>query len=186
MVGEKVWDRRAVFLDRDGVIVVPEFRNGRSYAPTSLKALAIFPDAPAALKQLKAAGFLLIVVTNQPDVGAGRISRETLDEMHKKLRSQLPLDDIYACMHTREMGCSCRKPQPGMLVAAARKWGLDFSGSYLIGDRGSDIEAARAVGCRSVFIDYNYCEAETILPDFRVGKISEAATIILNESQRGT
>lgn len=186
MVGQKGRGRRAVFLDRDGVIVVPEFRDGRSFAPTDLENFEIYPDAPAALEQLKAAGFLLIVVTNQPDVGAGRISRETLDGMHKKLRSQLPLDGIYACMHTRDMGCTCRKPQSGMLVAAAHKWGLDFSNSYLIGDRSSDMEAARAVGCRSIFVEHNYHETETILPDYRVASISEAVIIVVRESQRAS
>jgi D-glycero-D-manno-heptose 1,7-bisphosphate phosphatase len=149
-----------------------------------LEDFEIFPDAPAALEELKAAGFLLIVVTNQPDVGAGKLSREILNQMHEQMRLRLPLDDIYVCIHTREAGCSCRKPQPGMLIAAARKWGLDLSNSYLIGDRSSDIEAARAVGCRSIFIDHNYRETVINSPDFRVGKMSEAASIVVRDSRR--
>lgn len=174
--------RRAVFLDRDGVIVVPDFRDGRSYAPTTLEDFEIFPDAPAALRLLKEAGFLLILVTNQPDVGAGRINKETLDEMHKKLRLKLPLDDVYVCMHTRQDDCICRKPRPGMLVAAAHKWGIDFSRSYLIGDRSSDLEAAEATGCGSVLIDYDYDEGVSIQPDFRVKTIAESVKIILHDS----
>jgi D-glycero-D-manno-heptose 1,7-bisphosphate phosphatase len=150
---------RAVFLDRDGVLVVPEFRDGRSYAPRQLENFAINPDARSCLDRLQAAGFALVVVTNQPDVGAGRISLDVLDAMHVRLREALPVDEIVVCPHTRADLCDCRKPNPGMLVAAAERHGIDLTRSFMVGDRASDTEAGEAAGCRTAFLDLAY-EAE--------------------------
>jgi len=112
--------KRAVFLDRDGVLVVPEMRNGRSYAPRSIEAFRICPQAAEALARLKAAGYLLIVVTNQPDIGNGLVSVEVVNEMHRLMTQALPIDRIEMCPHSQSEGCNCRKPKPGMLINAAR------------------------------------------------------------------
>ena len=108
---------RAVFLDRDGVLTRALVRDGKAYAPVTPAEMEIEADAPAALARLKAAGFLLIIVTNQPDVARGVTRREDVEAMHAILRAALPLDDVFVCYHDNADACDCRKPQPGMLLA---------------------------------------------------------------------
>jgi D-glycero-D-manno-heptose 1,7-bisphosphate phosphatase len=172
----------AVFLDRDGVIVVPEFRDGRSFAPTTLASFRLYPDAAAQLGRLKEAGYRLIVVSNQPDVGKGIIASDVLDAMNEKLLAALPLDLIKICTHAQAETCACRKPKPGMLLAAADEIGVDFSRSFIIGDRASDIEAGAAAGCATVFIDLGYTEAPPMNANFTVRSLAEGVDAILNHS----
>ena len=177
--------RPAVFLDRDGVLTIPEFRHGRSFAPLTLEDFSIYPEAPAAVQRLSEAGFLLIVVTNQPDVAYGRIQRETLEEMHRKLHSLLCLDDIQVCSHGREDKCNCRKPLPGMIARAANRLNVDLANSFLIGDRASDIEAGRSAGCRTVFVDRYYTsEPKPEDPDFICSDVAQAADWILSLEEK--
>jgi D-glycero-D-manno-heptose 1,7-bisphosphate phosphatase len=176
----RVVRRKAVFLDRDGVIVIPEFRDGRSFAPVRLQDYRFYPEALAALSRLKSAGYLLIVVTNQPEVGRGRIPEEVLAEMHRRLLASLPVDFVKVCRHTAEDRCSCRKPKPGMLLEAACECGILLSDSYMVGDRATDVEAGHAAGCRTVFIDLGYTGEPS--PDgasFTVTSIDHAADVIL-------
>lgn len=173
--------RPAIFLDRDGVIVVPEFRNGRSYAPTTLDAFEMYSDALEALTALKNAGYVLVVVTNQPDIGNGVLDPAIVEAMHDRLLAALPIDLIVTCPHTRADACECRKPKPGMLLDAAAKLHIALDRSVMIGDRDSDIEAARAAGCRAVFIDLDYeAEPKPRRPDFRVRNLREASLAILS------
>jgi len=179
---------RAVFLDRDGVLVVPEMRNGRGYAPRSLAAFRIYPDAAESLARLKAAGYLLVVVTNQPDIGNGLVSADVVDEMHRLLAQALPIDRIEMCPHSQSEGCDCRKPKPGMLISAARHYGIDLAASVMVGDRFSDMEAGRAAGCRTVFMDLDdVSEVKPMPADFAARSIAEAADVILSAmpSNRG-
>ena len=132
-----------VFLDRDGVINIPEFRDGRSYAPKQLIDFNYFPDTKAALVKLKTAGFLTVIITNQPDVGNNLTPRTVVEAMHQKMRDELPIDHIEVCYHSQKDQCDCRKPKPGMLLNADKKFNIDFKKSYLIGDRSSDIEAGK-------------------------------------------
>lgn len=148
--------RKAVFLDRDGVLVIPEFANGRSYAPRSLDRFKFYPEARDCLDQLKAWGYFLVVVTNQPDVGTGHLSLATLNEMHKRMTAELQIDHINVCTHTSQDACDCRKPRPGMLVQAAEQYGINCQDSFMVGDRRSDILAGAAVGCKTIFIDHGY------------------------------
>lgn len=172
--------RPAVFLDRDGVLVVPEFRDGRSYAPTQLEKLVLYQDAAPALEALKAEGYLLVVVTNQPDINAGKVPAETVAEMHRRLKADLPVDAVYMCPHTRTENCDCRKPAAGMLRQAGAKFGIDLDSSFMIGDRVSDVEAGRSAGCRTIFIDLGYTsEPRPQNADWTVFSISEAASLVL-------
>jgi D-glycero-D-manno-heptose 1,7-bisphosphate phosphatase len=174
-----------VFLDRDGVIVVPEFRDGRSFAPKQLEDYAFYPGARENLGRLKAAGFLLVVVTNQPDVGKGIVPREVADEMHRRIRDELPVDAIKACFHTQHDNCACRKPRAGMLTEAAAELGVSFASSFMVGDRASDVEAGEAVGCRTVFIDLDYAaEKKPRGATFTVKSLREATDAILNAARR--
>ena len=171
---------RAVFLDRDGVIVTPEFREGRSFAPRTLDAFRLYESAPESLRSLKDAGFLLVVVTNQPDVGNGLMPLATLEDMHRRMRAALPIDDIGVCTHTRDDGCSCRKPLPGMLTSAARALGIALDRSFMIGDRESDVAAGRAAGCQTVFIDLDYAaEPKPRDAHFTVRSLQQATACIL-------
>jgi D-glycero-D-manno-heptose 1,7-bisphosphate phosphatase len=175
----------AIFLDRDGVIVVPEFRDGRSFAPTTLAAFRLYDSAPKCLQSFKDAGFLVVVVTNQPDVGKGTLSPAVLNEMHRRMRAALPIDDIQVCAHSREDACLCRKPGIGMLTTAAAVFGIALDRSYMIGDREGDIVAGRTAGCRTVFIDLEYAaEPKPKNADFVVRSLEEATDRILADAKQ--
>jgi D-glycero-D-manno-heptose 1,7-bisphosphate phosphatase len=171
--------RPAVFLDRDGVLVETTVDQGVPRPARSLEELQILPGVERACERLRAAGFVLIVVTNQPDVARGTLTAEAVEEMHRELRQSLPLDEVVACLHDDADGCDCRKPQPGMLLAAADRWGVDLDASFLVGDRWRDIEAARRAGCGAVFVDRGYAEPIASEPDVRVRNLEEAAEWIL-------
>ena len=172
----------AVFLDRDGVLNKAIVRNGKPYPPASLTEFEILPDVKEALLQLKAAGYLLIVVTNQPDVGRGTQQQSEVEAMHGLLKRELPLDAIYVCYHGYDGECECRKPKPGMLIEAAKKYDIDLRQSYIVGDRSKDVDAGLAGGCCTVFIDYGYCEPLNTLPDFSTGTLQNAAKWILQQA----
>jgi D-glycero-D-manno-heptose 1,7-bisphosphate phosphatase len=171
----------AVFLDRDGVINHAVTRDGLPYPPCSLDEFQILPGVPEACQRLKQAGFLLVVATNQPDVGRGVVPRELVETMHKQMRKVLPLDRVEACFHPGrgKSDCDCRKPRPGMLLRAARELGIDLAQSWMVGDRWRDIDCGHAAGCRTVFIDSGYAEDLKQQPDFRAKDLAEAAEIIL-------
>ena len=171
--------RRAVFLDRDGVLNRAFVRDGKPYPPATLEALEILPGVADALARLRAAGFLLIVVTNQPDVARGTQRREVVDAMHARLAAVLPIDEFRVCDHDDAAQCGCRKPAPGMLTDAAAAWGIDLTASVLVGDRWRDVEAGRRAGCRTVFIDYGYAERQPDAPDASARSLAEAAEWIL-------
>lgn len=173
----------AVFLDRDGVLTRALVRDRKAYAPVTPAEMELDPDAPAALARLKAAGFLLVVATNQPDVARGITRREDVEAMHATLRAALPLDGCFICYHDDQDACGCRKPLPGMLLQAAAEHGIDLSQSYMIGDRWRDIDAGAAAGCRTIWIDRGYDErAPAHMPDARVATLASAADWIVRQS----
>jgi D-glycero-D-manno-heptose 1,7-bisphosphate phosphatase len=174
---------KAVFLDRDGVLNLPVVRDGKPYPPASVERLEIYPDAAAALARLKQAGFLLIVVTNQPDVARGTQTRAAVDAIHAAIASRLPVDEFVVCTHDDRDACDCRKPRPGMVVRAARDHGIDLARSFLVGDRWRDIECGAAAGVRSVLIDRGYRErASSTPPGYVADSLSTAADWILSVS----
>jgi D-glycero-D-manno-heptose 1,7-bisphosphate phosphatase len=178
--------RRAVFLDRDGVLNPPVVREGRPYPPQSVDEFTLYEGVAEACTILKDAGFLLIVVTNQPDVGRGTQSRAAVEAIHAKLRAALPsLDGIEICFHAgSEFGesCGCRKPKAGMLLRAAAAHGIELAKSYLVGDRWRDVDCAHAAGCRAVFIDHGYPEPLRERPHLTAANLSDAARIILRDA----
>lgn len=176
--------RRAVFLDRDGVINQSVVRDGKPYPPESSAEMRIIAGVLESLVSLREAGFLNIVVTNQPDVATGRQSVETIQAMHRRLREELPLDDIKVCYHRDEDGCDCRKPKPGMLLLAAREYGIDLAKSYMVGDRWRDVAAGQAAGCASFFVDYGYSEKRPDPPYITVKSLAEASVRILADNPR--
>jgi D-glycero-D-manno-heptose 1,7-bisphosphate phosphatase len=171
--------KRAVFLDRDGVLNRAIVRDGKPYAPASINELEILPGVETALAALRAAGFLLIVVTNQPDVARGSMTKEAVERINGALRAVLPLDEFRTCYHRSADGCACRKPKPGALLAAASAHDIHLSESYMVGDRWRDIEAGQNAGCKTIFVDYNYQERQPDAADYCVKSLREAAELIL-------
>jgi D-glycero-D-manno-heptose 1,7-bisphosphate phosphatase len=171
--------RHAVFLDRDGVISRPTIREGKPHPPRSLAELELLPGVSEALRALKAGGYLLVVVTNQPDIARGTARRAVVDSMNDWLKSALALDAVLTCVHDDDDQCQCRKPLPGLITQAARELRVECASSYMIGDRWRDIEAGRRAGCKTFFIDRGYDEQAPESYDFRVGSLPDAARIIL-------
>jgi len=167
----------AVFLDRDGVLVETFVRDNRAYAATTLRDFRLVDNAATEVERLREAGLAPIVVTNQPDVARGLIAPATLAAMNERLTAELPVLDIFVCTHDSSAACTCRKPKPGMLEAAAVKWNIDLQRSFMVGDRASDVEAGRAAGCRTILMDRPY--SGTTTPDARVGTLGEAVDAIL-------
>src|SRR5580692_7563508 len=175
--------RPAVFLDRDGVINRTFVRDGKPSPPSGVKELELLPEVASALLDLKAHGFALFVITNQPDVARGTQTREAVEAIHQALASSLPIDDIFVCYHDDADDCACRKPNPGMLFEARRKHNIDLSCSFMVGDRWRDIDAGHAAGCKTVLIDYGYRERKPAHPpEATVRSLREAADWILCSS----
>lgn len=181
-----VESRRAVFLDRDGVLNRAVLRNGKPHSPASVSELELTTDAKSVLLNLKEQGYKLLVVTNQPDVSRGITPRETVEGINRQLANALPVDEIFVCYHSDEDACDCRKPKPGLLQQAARRHGIDLAASFMVGDRWRDVEAGQNAGCRTILIDDGYEERQPAKPpDARVGSLREAADWILQTNRKG-
>jgi D-glycero-D-manno-heptose 1,7-bisphosphate phosphatase len=185
-------NHRAVFLDKDGTLVEDVPYN---VDPSRIR---LGPGAAAGLSRLHAAGFLLIVVSNQSGVARGMFPEEALTPVHERLGELLadlgvPLHGFFYCPHHPEgtfaryaVRCSCRKPEPGMIRAAAREHDVSLTDSWLVGDILDDIEAGRRAGCRTVLLDNGH---ETVWrrsalrqPDFLAADLDEAARLIISNS----
>jgi D-glycero-D-manno-heptose 1,7-bisphosphate phosphatase len=176
--------RPAVFLDRDGVINRALVRDGKPYPPRSAEELEILPGVLEALRRLRAAGYDLVVVTNQPDIARGTTTATEVERINARLRALLPLDDIRMCPHDNVDSCSCRKPKPGLLLQEPAH---DMQSSAMVGDRWRDIEAGRAAGCgATILIDYGYDERTFGEPTVRVRSLPEAASWLLAHRQAMT
>lgn len=172
--------RPCVFLDRDGVLNETAVRGGRPHPPSSVRDLRVLPGVPETCTRLRRAGFLLVVVTNQPDITRGNTDPRTVNAINASLRRQVPLDALYLCPHDDADGCACRKPRPGLLVQAASDLDLDLARSYMVGDRWRDIEAGQSAGCRTIFVDRGYDEKKPVAPDAVVASLPDAETWITN------
>lgn len=175
---------RAVFLDRDGVINAVVFRDGRPHSPSSVDEVKILPGVCEAVEGLRRAGFRIIVATNQPDVGAGLQWRTEVEAIHAEIRRRLTIDAIKVCYHLDRDGCACRKPKPGMLLEAARKWSLNLERSFMVGDRWRDIAAGKAAGCTTILVRAGYDERQAEDPDAVVDSLYEASVLILSDRIR--
>lgn len=176
--------KRAVFLDRDGVINEAVVKNGKPFPPGSVEDLRILPGVRVALERLRQKNFLNLVVTNQPDVARGKTPRKTVEDIQRELAGRLALDGFYTCWHDDQDGCNCRKPMAGLLEQAAREHRVDLGRSYMVGDRWRDVAAGRAAGCRTIFLDYGYAEKKSDHPDFVCCSLKEAVTWIENEEAK--
>ena len=172
-------DRPAVFLDRDGVIVRAPVVDGLPHSIRDADELELELGAAAACLTLREAGFVLVVVTNQPEVARGTLSQAALDRIHERLLVLLPLDEIVVCPHDDSDDCGCRKPRSGMLIDAAHRLGIDLRASFMVGDRWRDIEAGNRAGCTTVFLNREYSETMRQRPDATVSDLDEATSWIL-------
>lgn len=173
--------KRAVFLDRDGVINASVVREGKPYPPGKVEDFRLLPGVVEACTALHDAGFVLVVATNQPDVGRGDQAQETVEAMHRLMREQLPIDQVEVCYDPGGKQFSAfRKPEPGMLLKAAKELDIDLAQSFMVGDRWRDIDCGYAAGCKTIFIDYGYDEALKQQPDYRAADLLGAAKLILS------
>ncbi|KAF0225638.1 MAG: D-glycero-D-manno-heptose 1 7-bisphosphate [Rhodospirillaceae bacterium] len=172
--------RRAVFLDRDGVVLRSIERDGKPFAPTKADQFEILPGVEQAVARLKQAGFVTVLVTNQPDVGRGTLDQAIVEGMHDRLQAVLALDEVkVSYTASDDEGCQRRKPAPGMLLEAARRFDIDLGRSYMVGDRWRDVEAGKAAGCVTIFIDHGYQERQPSDFDLKVSDLPEAVSFIL-------
>ena len=170
----------AVFLDRDGVVNRAAVRDGRPYPPARLEDVQMLSGAISSLQRLAERGYVLIGITNQPDVARGTQSREVVESINAMILSRLPLREIFVCYHDNKDNCDCRKPKPGLILRAAEKYRLDLSQSWMVGDRWKDVAAGRAAGLKTIFVDYHYAETyEGVPADFTVKDTLFLSDIIL-------
>ncbi|MDO9182922.1 MAG: HAD family hydrolase [Bacteriovorax sp.] len=169
---------KAIFLDRDGVINKLVLKNGKARAPYSIEDLELFPGVIEACQQLKNLNYFIIVVTNQPDMVRGLVTRESIDIINAKILECLLIDDIQICFHDNEDKCLCRKPKPGMLLEAALKWEIDLEKSFMIGDRYGDIAAGVSSGCRTILVGEGDIQGHFPTPNYQVTSLLEASFII--------
>jgi D-glycero-D-manno-heptose 1,7-bisphosphate phosphatase len=171
--------RLAVFLDRDGVLNEADVVDGTPHPPATPSDLRVIPSAVEACRRLKEAGYVLVVVTNQPDVARGTETMAGVQALNDAVAAQVPIDEFVICPHDDADGCACRKPKPGMLQDAAGRLGLDLAHSFMVGDRWRDIEAGRRAGCTTVFVDRGYTEQKPQDPDIVVHELVEAVPQML-------
>jgi len=172
--------KKAIFLDSDGVLnkaIINE--DGKPVAPTTLTELEIPAEVKPSLDKLKMAGYLLICVTNKPDIERGLMTQVQVDAIYHKILNELPLDDVCICYHENS---DCYKPKPGLLLDAANKYNIDLAQSYMIGDRWRDIGAGQNAGCKTIWIDRGYAEKNPSPPaDYTAHSLTEATQWILGD-----
>lgn len=172
---------RAVFLDRDGVINKAIIKDGKAYSPRTLSEFKIIKDIAEDIARIKKAGYLVIVVTNQPDIARGIIKRSEVDKMSEAIRANLDVDEILVCPHDDRDDCDCRKPKPGLILRAVDKDKIDLKKSFVVGDGWKDMGAAQAAGCRGILIQAIYNQAVDCFK--RVKNFHEAVNAILKEKE---
>lgn len=142
--------RAAVFLDRDGVLNRSVDRHGVPSPPSSLDDFELLPGVPEAASRLRDAGYMLVVVTNQPDIARGTQDVAVVEAMNEVIQREVGVDAILVCPHDDIDNCECRKPKPGMLLQAMERFDIDRERSFMVGDRWRDVVAGQAAGCRTV------------------------------------
>jgi len=171
---------KAIFLDRDGIINKVIIRDGKPCSPRKIEEFQLLPNIEECLKIFKEMGFLNIIFTSQPDISRGLLKIEDLKKMHKFIMETLPVDEIKLCPHDDKDNCNCRKPKPGLIIEAAKKWSIDLENSFVIGDTWKDIEAGKAAWCKTILIRRKYNKDFQKDYDFEVNNLKETVEIIKN------
>jgi D-glycero-D-manno-heptose 1,7-bisphosphate phosphatase len=177
--------KKAVFLDRDGVVNQSIIRNGKPYSPSRIEDVVIIEGASKAVSKLVESGFEVVVVTNQPDIARKKISFESIKLINNYIKEKTSIYNFYICPHDDLDNCECRKPNIGMLLKASEELKLNLSQSIMIGDRWKDIEAGQRAGCKCYFIDYKYNEKLPTQPFIEVESLLHASKLILGEGYVG-
>ena len=175
----------ALFLDRDGTINRTHISDGKPFAPVRVEDFEILPGVVEVVSRVRAGGFPVIVVTNQPDLTTGKQTAESLAAINAVMQKQVAVDDVFVCPHTEAQGCDCRKPKPGLIMAASAKWNVDLSRSVMVGDRSRDVLAGQAAGCYTVYIDGHYDEPRPERADRVVASLAEAEEFIIGVLKGG-
>ncbi len=170
--------RPAVFLDRDGVINEISVLNGVPRPPNNVEEFRFLPGVRETCEALNKAGYLLIVVTNQPDVARGTQTQERVEEINRLVEQELPVAVVLTCYHDNSDTCDCRKPKPGLLLQAASTWEIDLKRSFMIGDRWSDTQAGKTAGCKTILIERDYSQRDKCQPDWIAQDLPTAARLI--------
>ena len=173
--------KKAVFLDRDGVVNKALVVNGKPYSPRLVEEVEIIPGVAQSVLELNKAGFEIVVITNQPDIARKKITTEIIKEIHDFIKKETGITDFYFCPHDDIDYCQCRKPKAGLITQAASDLKIDLNQSYLVGDRWKDITAGQVAGCKCFFIDENYSENKPNMPYTQVESLKEATWKILNK-----
>ncbi|HZK80149.1 MAG TPA: HAD-IIIA family hydrolase [Humisphaera sp.] len=178
--------RKAVFLDRDGVLIRTFVRDEIPHPPQALDQVEILPGVRRALDILRNLDFQLLVVTNQPDVSRGIQTRMMIEQINAALSHALSLDGVYVCYHDTADECDCRKPAPGLLLKAAAEHDIDLFASYMVGDRGSDIAAGAAAGCQTFLIEQSYSRCNPVKPTYLAADLLDVAMQIQRTIETAT
>ena len=169
---------KTIFLDRDGVINNTILKDGKPHSPNLVSEFKILPGVVEAINEIKKLEFLCLVITNQPNVSRGLISKKEIDTMNNIILEKTKVDDFFICYHDDNDNCNCRKPKPGLIIEANKKWKIDFKKSFFIGDRWRDVEAGNLLGIRTIFVDNNYDEKKPSSPTFKSDSLLNAVKII--------
>lgn len=175
--------KEAIFFDRDGTLNRSIIVNNKSHAPTRFQDFQIFPEAIEITNKLRQQGFVVLVITNQPTISTGVLPLSELEKMNSHVLKVLEVDGVYYCPHTDIASCDCRKPKPGMLIAAAEEHGIDLSISFVVGDTWRDIVAGQAAGCKTILLRRSWSEEEKCKPDITIDKLTQVLDIISQRSR---
>ena len=167
--------RKAIFFDRDGVLNKAIVKKDKPYSPLNIDQLIINNDAKSLIRYLKNRNFLCIVVTNQPEVGRGNVSKKTVNQINRILKKTLHFDDIFTCFHRNDLNFD-KKPNPGMIFKAKKKWNIDLKRSYIVGDRYKDILAGLNAGLKTIYLFNGYKKDKT--PVFYHYKINSLKQVL--------
>ena len=176
---QRAMTNKAIFLDRDGVINELVYHQEQEVidSPFTVRQFKLLPGVAKAIKSLRQAGYLVILISNQPGMAKGQITAETFEKIQKKMKIEMgkagaSLDGEYYCFHHPEAAikrykikCDCRKPAPGLLLKAAREMNIELGHSWMIGDNLSDIQAGKAAGCRTVLLGKMKCEVCNLMDE---------------------
>jgi len=167
---------KAIFLDRDGVINEVVIRDGKQTSPRSFEEFRINSGINEVLRELKRQKFLNIIITNQPEVDRRLVEKKVVDEIHRSIKTNLSIDDLFVCFHDDRHNCNCRKPKPGLLLEATEKWNIDLSKSFIVGDTQKDVEAGQAAGLKIILIDTFYNQG--VKSDYRIKDFEEILNLV--------
>lgn len=165
--------RSALFLDRDGVVNYTIVKNNKPFPPLSIEELEIIPEIKQSIQFAKNNDMKVFVITNQPDVSRGLVTKNVIENINLFIMSNLDIDEIFTCYHDNQDNCECRKPKPGAFFALSQKYNINLSKSIMVGDRAKDIEAAKNANCPSIFIKYGYNEEYPTLQNYTIYNVKE-------------